>query len=58
MNNNKTFKARVYFTTAKPTFLRVIEVEASSKSEARSLVYKIAKQDSSFDYVESIRELN
>ena len=58
MNNNKTFRARVYFTTATPTFLKVIKVQASSKSEARSLVYKIAKQDSSFDYVESIRELN
>lgn len=54
---NNTYKARVYFTTAKPTFLRVISVQASSKNEARSLIYKIAKEDSGFDYVESIREV-
>jgi len=55
---NNTYNGRVYFTTAKPTFLRVISVEAPSKNEARLLIYKIAKESGNYDYIDSIREVN
>lgn len=55
---NNTYNGRVYFTTAKPTFLRVISVQAPSKNEARLLIHSIAKEAGDFDYIDSIRKVN